>query len=107
MSMLLEDNERRFADSEAGQAALAQLQRQHAVREAHRGPDARPWTDGMAAAAIRQFAAASTRISDTAEALQPCFVADRVAENAARIRDQGERRERLRLGWRDASDLHL
>lgn len=51
------DTERRFADSAEGQAAIAYERNKHALSEAHKGADARPWTDAMEADAIRHLTA--------------------------------------------------
>ena len=51
------DAERALADSDEGRMIVAKAESEHHLRTAYRGNDAPPFTDGMAAKAIRDAVA--------------------------------------------------
>jgi hypothetical protein len=61
--IMLTDAEQAFADSPAGQNAIAFARESHRLREAHRGDRARPWTDADEATAIRTVSTRAARAS--------------------------------------------
>ena len=96
----LTDHERAFAASPQGASLLGLAERQHRLREDHRGANAIPWTDASKAAAIRHLAKVHARSDLSAAAANAACADSRAAlETAAKLARE-QRMDRLRNAHR-------
>lgn len=100
MQTTFTDAERAFADSPAGMRDIALARRKHEAREAHKGSNARPFTDAMEVETVRALTTqdARTRVATMADtASLPSRTADALV-----LRDSAAvaRKDRIRNSWK-------
>lgn len=103
MIVSLTDAELQFSATPKGRNLVARAKAMHDACEAHKGPKATPWTDGMEASAVRSLSAQEARtglISAVRDATAPTAIANaRVARDAA----HAALKDTTRNAWRKPS----
>lgn len=100
MTITLTDHERAFADTLEGRAYVARAERDHRIRETHKGQFARPWTDAMHAEAVRRGSVTAARSAVARQVNDAAPGNDLEVLRAAQATAAAMRKQRLRDGWR-------